>query len=901
MDFTPTELDILDAFYRQGTEVWLSLADEPDEERAELFSVSRGTLQRLQRFNPPLNTWHTRTPTCRRDWRIWSGICSGRCANHPAADAAGVEIIQAPGMLGEARLVARRIKTLLGQGTAAEEVLVSVREVLPYADLLREVFGDYGIPVDVEGTEPLTRNPAVALLLKALRLPEDDWPFAGLTALLRSGYFRPQWLETRFDADVPQLAEALLRLLGEPRGREAYLEAVRRWADRQQPGLEDEQAQESRRRRTHELAKKCGPFLERLFRAWDGMPQLAPLADHVAWMQTFAADLGLDRAALENAADVAAWRRFWDELDHWCRRGRGAGRWPAGARQASGLPHDRKTFLHRLGALAVEAGVARTPRGPGRVRVLSAPLARHHDAEYVFVMGLGERSFPRLAAPSALLDETERQALRQAGLDLPGVGDLLPAEMLLFYQLVTRPRRQLTLSYPAVDERGQDLLPSSFLNAVLDCFLPGAVPVQRRNMLIEGYDRDEPLSPAEHRVRTTVRAGTEATEAVFTGAGLSLDLASNLAAAAEVARCRFRHGDYTPYEGLFRNAAVIGELSHLFGPEKVFSPTALEDYVACPFRFFLGHVLRLEPLEEPSEEIEVTPVGRPSTAPCRVCTSNSGRPVCTSPPTRSTFTFWSASARPLPRTWLAPRRRLEGPVEAGRGAVAARGGALSRPVAGVRQAVGAAHRYAGAVFLRGGFRAACRGAAEGADGAEAVFCEPLVIRGGDIEVRISGRIDRVDVARLSEGVGFWIIDYKTGRTEHYTSKALAEFQRLQLTLYALAVEEVLLAGQQARPLGLAYWLVAGAGPKVALPTRNQVLWFNESERWRQVRRQLQDWVVTLVANIRGGVYPLKPRSETCTQTCQFSQVCRISQARSVDKSWSLPLPQLADAARPAAD
>src|SRR5205814_1497933 len=161
-----------------------------------------------------------------------------------------------PGLAGEARMVARQVKTLLLDGVAAEDVVVSVRELAPYADLLREVFDEYGIPVDVEGTEPLLRHPLVALLLKAIRLPEDDWPFADVTALLRSSFLRPDWPEARFDDNVPLLSEALLRLLGEPRGRDAYLEAVRRWATEKPRGLEDEQAEESRRRRTHELAKQ---------------------------------------------------------------------------------------------------------------------------------------------------------------------------------------------------------------------------------------------------------------------------------------------------------------------------------------------------------------------------------------------------------------------------------------------------------------------------------------------------------------------------------------------------------------------------------------------------------------------------------------------------------------------
>ena len=102
----------------------------------------------------------------------------------------------------------------------------------------------------------------------------------------------------------------------------------------------------------------------------------------------------------------------------------------------------------------------------------------------------------------------------------------------------------------------------------------------------------------------------------------------------------------------------------------------------------------------------------------------------------------------------------------------------------------------------------------------------------DVEVRISGRIDRVDLVELDDGVGFWIIDYKTGSSAHYTGTELAEYRHLQLTLYALAVEEVLLAGRAARPLGLAYWMPSESGPKIALPVRAAAKWLDDGRRWR---------------------------------------------------------------------
>ena len=302
---------------------------------------------------------------------------------HKASDTAGIMLIEAPGVVGETRMVARHIKKLLSEVrgqrsevnlptsdfrpltsalecTPAEDILVTMRDIAPYADIVREVFTEYGIPVDMEGAEPILRNRALATLLRSLRLPGDDWPFAAVAALLRSDYFRPDWPELREQPGIAQHAEVLLRLLGEPRGRDAYLEAARRWADDPPAGLEDEQAEESRRVRKHELAKKCRPFLDRFFRAWDGMPQKAALEEHVSWLLRFAADLGLARVAAEQPSDAAALRRLEEELH----------RWVALEHELHGKQRmlEQKEFIRRLAALMSEAALARTPRPRPRTR-----------------------------------------------------------------------------------------------------------------------------------------------------------------------------------------------------------------------------------------------------------------------------------------------------------------------------------------------------------------------------------------------------------------------------------------------------------------------------------------------------------------------------------------------------
>jgi ATP-dependent helicase/nuclease subunit B len=872
-DFTRTQAEILLGLCEWVDELWLAFPGEEGDERAELFARPRAAAERFARFAPRIE--FSRDPQGsappaglahveRQLFRPLQSVARG-------GDADGLLLIEAPGMLGEVRLVAREVKSLLLQGGSADDILLTARELVPYADLLREVFAEYGIPLDVEGAEPLARNPAVAALLRALRVPEDGWPFAAVTALLRSGYFRPDWPEAREAPDMPQRAEALLRLLGQSRHRGAYLGAVDRWADNPIPAPPDEQAEASRRQRITKLAGQCRPFLRRFFAAADGAPGRAPLDRHIDWLRGFADDLGITRAAETDERDAAALRRFWDELAAWQRL---EARLHGGARAI-----DRAHFHRLLGPLTAAAGLARAPRGPGRVRFLSAEIARGLPADHVFVLGLGERSFPRLAAAEPIFDEQERQSLKAAGLDIRGASDRMPDELLLFYSLVTRPRRRLVLSYPAVDDKGQALLPSYFLAALLDCFEPGAVPVRHQRMLVEGVGRDEPLSPAEHRVR----AATALASGRRLPAGLPCDLAAGLRAAALVADRRLRAAEHTPYDGLLRHPAVLAELRERFGGEKVISPTALETYIACPFRFLLEDVLHLEPLEEPDEDIEGSDRGLvfhralaglhrhlkergidgPTADVDRLIREQLDEEVKkhSGHASRAAEALWQIEGKRLQRKAARYRADWEKFVAAW-----AELKVVPRPA-----------------YLEKDFGLA---PAEGDEPAP-----PLVIEADGIAVRLGGRIDRVDVAEAEAGTFFWIVDYKTGRSLNYSAASLRTFERLQLTLYALAAERVLFAGRGARPLGLAYWLVTDAGPKVVLPgDRKHHGWFKSADEWAKVRRLLEGLVADLVKHARAGDFPLAPRSETCTETCPYARVCRITQGRGAGKTWELALP-----------
>src|SRR5207249_7096620 len=129
--------------------------DEAGDERGELFTRARTTRAALAPLRPQVAFLPAGSPPVAAV--IPAGLAHlERELFRPfkevrrSTNADGIACIEAPGLVGEARMVARQIRGLLLQGERADDILIVLRDVLPYADLLREVGYEYGIPLDVE-------------------------------------------------------------------------------------------------------------------------------------------------------------------------------------------------------------------------------------------------------------------------------------------------------------------------------------------------------------------------------------------------------------------------------------------------------------------------------------------------------------------------------------------------------------------------------------------------------------------------------------------------------------------------------------------------------------------------------------------------------------------------------
>lgn len=886
-DFTRTQHEILEILAQRVQELWITLPMESEPRRTELFAKPVATLGELRRRHPHLAIEELARPEP-PPWPAMAHLEKALFADprhaRRADDTSGLEILAAAWQLGEIEQIGARIKRLLTQGdpqlggrpARPEEIAVVFRSPQDASSLVGEVFGALGIPFASEVGHPLDRSPALAALTALLRLDQDDWPFRQLLAVLASNYFQPEWPQWQEGNPAPA-AEQTIRRLQIPRGREALLKQM-----------------QSIMSTPEDRAGLTLSLLGRLAAAFDELPQQAGPAGWAAAWNRLARETGLLRViGLGGGEDPAerkkgeASRCFvpdqlaWERLLGVLRTSESLHRWLG----QPPLQWDRRQALDALSDLLSSERIAEGADESGRVRVLSAVSVRALRIPYLFLAGLSEKALPPPPRVDRLYSESEYRRLIAEGLPLVAGTDRSREEMLLFYETMTRATRRLYLSYPALDQSAQPLLPSPYLSEVQQA-CGGRIKETKLTDLSPVPPDDEPLSAAEFRVKAL---STTLTGNVSLLAGLVQQqpaVAENVLAGLQLTELRHRSDGFGPAEGMLSGDAAREKLSARFDPQKTFSATELERYASCPYRFFLERVLKLEPIEELALAVDYLERGRLAhellASFHRRVNQFLGRPA--SPVELDAADY----DRLLDETLEPPTRGEVGnPVRAAlreidRRLVGQWAADYRRQHESYDELCNECDTPPVPEFFEVSF-------GRNADEHDPHSTDrPLELSARDQTIRISGRIDRIDTGRVAGRNVFNVVDYKTGAALKFDDESIAAGTTLQLPLYALAVAELLLADRDAVPWRAGYWYLKEDGfkPRQALPMyQSGEGGLVPDERWQSIRRGLSDTVATLVRGIRTGEFPVCSTDQQCTGRCPYGTVCRITQVRSLEKTW----------------
>ncbi|MEK6233589.1 MAG: exodeoxyribonuclease V subunit gamma, partial [Planctomycetales bacterium] len=619
-DFTRTHLKILRLLNQGGAELQVSLLVDFEPGREELFAKTQGVLKQLETLFPDQIDVERMPRPVESEWPALAHLEQELFKNprlhreSPSADR--IELIEASRELDELTWIARRIKGLLIDGDPASggpvppgEIAVVFRSLSSAADLVRETFAEMGIPHAVDLGQTLDASPALTRLVGWLQVALDDWPLRSLLAMITSNYFQPDW-QGGSSREAALSAERVLHHLGVPRGRNALLRRVERLIEREGRRVAAEESQsgevsEHNRRLLRDAETSLALFQE-VVRLFALLPRRATYQEWSHALAKLADESGATRA-MEAASDATAEfgqvnRQAWLQL----RIGL------ASLAQLDEYLGEEPTqlslgeFVAQLSDMIRNEQLETQEDVAGRVRVMSATAARGLRIPYLFCAGLSEESFPRPDRQDRVYTESETRELNEAGLDLAHRRQRNQEEMLLFLETLTAASKRLWLSFPGLDEKAQPLLPSPYLLEVeLACRprLERTVVQDLRPIPDDPRDANtQPVSAAGWRTAAVAEALRNGKQPLrwLVGYGRTPSHAlcwNNILAGLRLTGDRMRREGFGRYEGMLLGDAARGRLADAFA-DTIWSPAALETFMMCPFRFFSQRVLRLEAPED---------------------------------------------------------------------------------------------------------------------------------------------------------------------------------------------------------------------------------------------------------------------------------------------------------------
>jgi len=257
----------------------------------------------------------------------------------------------------------------------------------------------------------------------------------------------------------------------------------------------------------------------------------------------------------------------------------------------------------------------------GRVYLAPVDMVRGFSFDVVFVPGLAERLFPQKVTEDPILPDRERAKLIGR---LRTNADRSATERLLLRLAVGAAKKRLVLCYPRIDvEQSRPRTPSFYGLEVLRAAegrLPGFDELARRAEKVSEARLGWPapsrstqaVDAAEHDL-AVLQSILDLSENETVGRARYLLYANVHLGRALRFRARRWIKNFTRADGLVDPdpLAKAALAAHGLGARS-FSPTALQHYAACPYKFVLSALHKLSPREEPLRLEELDPLQRGS-------------------------------------------------------------------------------------------------------------------------------------------------------------------------------------------------------------------------------------------------------------------------------------------------
>lgn len=751
--------------------------------------------------------------------------------------APGVECFTSLDRFIEMREIARRCKEAIATRRVNPcDILVIARSIDSYAGAVEAAFDDAGLDYFIDGSVKVAALAHWHFVRRLLSIPLQEYNRREVFDVLRSPYFNAE--QAGIPPDMLSKLDRMtykMELVGGLGAWQRFFELC--------PDLEAE------KNAVLQMFDRLAALQAPLLSVYDRVT----IAEEI--LETFMRLPANDRhsrtmkARMENELIRSLRRIFKNILMEECL---------LNARAETG-----EEFLQRLFKSAENASFARPVATKNGITICAADLAPSACFQEIYIAGMVEGDFPRRTVGRGLLASNQVARWLSYGIDLRNPRAEPGFERALFYSLLERARSKVVLSMPQFEMDGAESVPSFYLKELEES--PG-LTVVKPPLFAAALRR--PVSVSEALAAATWIGDFDACQAVGCKDPAVAERVREIRSGFEAAISRCQAERNQVYNAYLHDFVSTGALQVPL-PE-AWTASKLNKFGQCPFRFWAGDILQMEPRDEPEPGLSTLVRGEIYHKILEVFFA-AYRQIMRADQTGS---LSNQDERDAVIAVLIEDAFVEGLELLEKKPLFAPGPWWQQEKKEMLFRI--------TRFIK---RELARISADDRRFAPALFevqfgtsspssCPPLILHSQEESITIRGTIDRIDLqdgaipAAAVKGLPVQVVDYKTGGKPISYKDALSG-RNIQVPLYALAVEQAVLPGSS---------VLSGLYMSISQGKASGVLEFN-AEKHASLPAHTVSLVADFVRRIKQGEFVPAPSSlDVCTH-CPHRTACRVKELK----------------------
>ena len=242
--------------------------------------------------------------------------------------------------------------------------------------------------------------------------------------------------------------------------------------------------------------------------------------------------------------------------------------------------------LLQVGLSSVELG--RIPATQDQVVLGDIDRTRSNNVKIVFVIGLNDGNFPKRIDSEGYLNDKDREVLKQSGIEIAKTSvESLYEEQFNIYRTLTLPEEKLFLSYCSSDKEGKSIRAS--------------ILIKKIKRIFENISEESDIVKKEFYITNEIATFEEALDMYkeyLNGNDINSDWENILRYFYKKNKKRFEKAISGIYYTNKSEQISNENIKKLYGKTLYTSISKLENYRRCPFSFHLTYGLKLKEKEE---------------------------------------------------------------------------------------------------------------------------------------------------------------------------------------------------------------------------------------------------------------------------------------------------------------